>query len=760
MIEGFNILRNIGQFDSVTPGANINLTPLSLIYAENGRGKTTIAAILRSLSLNDPLLVMERQRLGSQQPPHLVVRNGGQQIIFQNGTWSQRLPELAIFDDAFVAANVCSGIDLGAVHRQNLHELILGAQGVTLNSQLQVLVAKIDGHNTSLREKGDAIPGNARGPFNVADFCELEADPDIDTKTEDAGRRLAAAKAAGAIRQRPGFVAFNLPDFDIDAINAVLSLTLEDLQLDAAEQVRTHLGALAANGETWVAEGMVHAAAISNKTRADACPFCAQNLEDSSLIAHYQAYFSAAYKELKANIRQTGIGVRDTHGGDIPAAFERSIRTSVQTHEFWKDFTELPEIAVDTAAISRDWTAAREAALQALRDKAASPLEPTVLSPAAVGAVQTYRGRIEEVTRLSDRLLARNAAIDVVREQAAADDISALQSDLAKLNARKARFNPVVVNLCKKYSDEKSAKATTEEQRDAARVALDSYRQQIFPTYETAINDFLTRFNASFRLGKMKSVNNRAGSSASYCVVINQQDVNVTASGGPSFRNTLSAGDRNTLALAFFFASLDQDTGLAQKIVVIDDPMTSLDEHRTLRTRQEMRGLCSRVEQMIVLSHSKPFLCALWTDASTNDRSAFRLVRVASGSEIAEWDVRNDSITEHDKRYELITGYIQSGGAAVERKVAEGLRPTLEAFMRVAYPIEFPPGQLLGPFLGVCNQRPDTVMSQADATELRGLLDYANRFHHDTNAAWETEAINDAELTDFAERVVLFISRR
>jgi wobble nucleotide-excising tRNase len=370
------------------------------------------------------------------------------------------------------------------------------------------------------------------------------------------------------------------------------------------EALKREIAGLASNGESWVAEGMAHAVAISEETVSDSCPFCAQDLDGSALIEHYQAYFSTAYKDLKASIRETGIGVRDTHGGDIPAAFERSIRTAVQTHEFWKDFAELPEIAVDTAAISREWTAAREAALQALRDKATSPLEATILSPDAVGAIQTYRRRIEEIAQLSDRLFGCNGAIDVVREQAAADDIAALQNDLAKLNARKARFEAAIVVLCKEYTDEKSAKAITEGHREVGRAALDHYRQQISPAYETAINDFLSRFNASFRLGKMKSVNNRAGSSASYCVVINQQDVNVTASEGASFNNTLSAGDRNTLALAFFFASMDQDPSLAQKIVVIDDPMTSLDEHRTLRTRQEMRELYSKVEQMIVLSHS------------------------------------------------------------------------------------------------------------------------------------------------------------
>ena len=299
--------------------------------------------------------------------------------------------------------------------------------------------------------------------------------------------------------------------------------------------------------------------------------------------------------------------------------------------------------------------------------------------------------------------------------------------------------------------------------REKAREALDQYRQHIFPTYETAINEYLRRFNATFRLGQVQSVNTRAGSSASYCVVINQQNVNITAENGPSFRNTLSAGDRNTLALAFFFAALEQDANLAQKIVVIDDAMTSLDEHRSLKTIQEVRALYARVSQMIVLSHSKPFLCALWDGADTNIRSAIRISRAAVGSELTEWDVRNDSITEHDKRHELVSQYLQAGDPAIERSVAQALRPILEAFMRVAYPANFPPGTLLGPFIGLCEQRHGTaveILSVDDTRELRALLEYANRFHHDTNPAWETEGINDAELVDFARRTLLFASRR
>jgi hypothetical protein len=101
-------------------------------------------------------------------------------------------------------------------------------------------------------------------------------------------------------------------------------------------------------------------------------------------------------------------------------------------------------------------------------------------------------------------------------------------------------------------------------------------------------------------------------------------------------------------------------------------------------------------------------------------------------------------------------------GLGNPREVAHAIRPVLEAFARVAYAEHFPPGALLGPFRGVCEQRVGTpleVLSQADIDELRDLTEYANRFHHDTNRAWETEVINDGELQGFVRRALKFTKR-
>ena len=52
------------------------------------------------------------------------------------------------------------------------------------------------------------------------------------------------------------------------------------------------------------------------------------------------------------------------------------------------------------------------------------------------------------------------------------------------------------------------------------------------------------------------------------------------------------------------------------------------------------------------------------------------------------------------------------------------------------------------------------MMDQDSTRELRLLLDYGNRFHHDTNNAYATELINDAELSDFTLRTLKFIKRQ
>lgn len=761
-VERISLLRNIGQFDSVSAGAQMPLKKLHLIYAENGRGKTTLATILRSLGTGNSVLITERHRLGAQHAPHIVINANGQTYSFQDGGWSGNFPDIAVFDDNFVAQNVCSGIEIEADHKQNLHELILGAQGVALNTTLQTHIAKIEEHNRALKLSEAAIPAGIRGSLTVDAFCALPAKVNIDTEIQEADRNLAAARSADAIKQQANFLSFELPAFDMTEIEATLQCDLPGVQAEAASNVRQHLAKLGKGAEIWIGEGMQKIASVSIGEESEICPFCAQSLQGSSIIAHYESYFSESYASLKQTITDLGKMVAVSHNSEVQSAFERAIRLAIQTCEFWRKFMEVPGIEIDTAEIARAWKAAREPVLAILRAKLASPLEKMSLSPATHAAIAAYNSHRAAIEVASQALLSCNAKIAMVKERAAVANVAILSAELAKLKIIQARYNSSNEPLCQAYLDEKNAKKATEVLRDDARNSLNLYRANIFEKYEATINEYLTKFNAGFRLSRITSVNNRSGSSCTYNVLINNMTVPITAETGPSFKNTLSAGDRNTLALAFFFASLDQDQRLTQKIVVIDDPMTSLDEHRLLTTVQEMRRLYSRVSQIIVLSHSKPFLCALWEGADFLTRSAMRMARDGAGSTLAIWDVHQDCVTEHDRRHKLVSNYVRMGNPNEERAVAASLRPILEAFMRVAYPADFPPGTLLGPFHSLCVARlgkQNEILNHSDAAELRALLDYGNKFHHETNAAWQTEAINDQELAHFCSRTLRFAQR-
>ena len=314
MIRQIHLLRNIGNFHSVNVAATIALTRLVLIYAENGRGKTTLAAVLRSLSTGDPIPITERRTLASTHPPHVVLDCEGDpsSTIFQNGAWNRTFPRLVVFDDVFVDANIHSGLAVDARHRQNLHEVVLGAQGVALSRRIQQLVSDIEDHNRTLRVKRDDITRVLPQGLSVDDFCALPDVPGVDAKVEDLGRVLAAARDQDAVRTSPLFETLVLPGFDTDAIDRVLEQDLPSLDEVAVNQVQAHVSRLGGGGEQWLVDGMRR---LSRQELKGICPFCAQGLTGSALITHYRAYFSAAYRDLRKAVAEALEGVENTHGG-------------------------------------------------------------------------------------------------------------------------------------------------------------------------------------------------------------------------------------------------------------------------------------------------------------------------------------------------------------------------------------------------------------------------------------------------------------
>jgi len=760
MIEKINYIDNTGLFVRMSGAANVDLRRLNLIYAENGRGKTTLSAILRSLMTGEPIHINERRSIGSQSDPHVVLTcEGNQTVQFQNSSWSRYIPDIVIYDDVFVANNVCSGLMVDPSHRQNLHELIIGEQGVNLNRQLNNYIEQMEAHIREMQRLSSRIPECSRHGYSVDEYCSLPNEDDIEIKVIAAERDQLAAQNAIEISNAALFTLIQLPEFIRSAYSGLLGSTVDTLDSTALQLVKDHFSKYSQHPEQWISQGLDLLQSIPDDRMDNTCPFCSQPIEGSIILQHYRAYFSTEYKQFITTVSESVTHLNTQCGEDKLIAFERAVRSYNENRQYWSKFADIPEIMINSESVIQSWKNLREMIHSKLMIKQSSPLDIVSFTEDELVLFSDYEANRHRIADHNLQVAQINEEINTIKQRIERAEISPLNINLNRLKAIKSRYSQELSQACENYLQEKTNKLRTESLRDTARINLQNYRDSVFPRFETAVNDYLQVFNAGFRLRNVSPANIRVGSTCNYGVLINNTPVSITSEPGTqAFHNTLSSGDRNSLALAFSFATLRDDPRLGNKIIIIDDPVSTLDGHRTLSTAQEIRRLANQAKQVIVLSHSKSFLCSIWAGADRNNSASLQIIRDGSNSTITDWNVDNDSYTEHDRLFRLLDAYV-IGERVDPRDVAIAIRPYLEGYLRVQCPKVYIPGTLLGSFINMCRQRvgtPEQLLNEQQTNELDCIKEYANRFHHDTNAQWMTTEINDIELIGYVRRAFSF----
>ena len=771
MIESFKLLRNLGQFENGVQAGPIPLGRLTLCHAGNGRGKTTLATVLRSLANNDPELLHQRRRVNSVDKPQVVIQTNSPSgtVHFTDGKWNGKHPNIVVFDDEFVNQNVCSGLSVSPQQRQNLHDVILGHEAVALKRRLVEQVDKIENYNGELRSIGSQIRARIPGNLTADEICKLPEDPQIAKKIESAEKLLHAASDRQRILSARPLEPLSLPHFDLVRVEQVLQMGLDAIETEALKRVHDHIAHLGDRSEEWLSDGMryVKGGVGSGPESSTLCPYCGQKLNDSQLIETYQTYFGDEYIKLKRLIQELYDQIVESFGDGLRARFEQELRVSNESRQYWREYVDAELLCLATDEIFEDCTLARDGVLKLIEAKVRAPIERLCISDELQDLVVHYNNHVSKLQQLMKTVDVTNRRIDDFKAQLEASDVDELKNRLSKLQAKKIRHSPDVAKLCDEYLVAKAQKVSAEERRDATRLALDEYRRNTFDRSQDTVNQCLATFGAHFKLGGLKPLNIRSGSTTTYGAVINTTSVGVFGSRSgesePSFRTVFSAGDRATLALAFFLASIDQMGETKDLTVVLDDPITSMDDGRTLATAQTIRHLASRAAQVIVFSHDKGFLCRIWEGGGDLNIASTQILRRGNSSILECWDVKAEFLTEHDKRNTKFKEYLYSGRGN-EREIAKEIRRHLESYLRVSCADIFPPNTPLGrQFISNCKSRlgkPDEVLTEGKLVELCNILEYANGFHHDTNPAWESQAISPDELRAYVERTVRFVRPR
>ena len=756
MLKRVISIKNVGRFKNCAALGDATFRRFTLILAENARGKTTFCAILRSLFTNTPDFIIGRKTLGSMEQPEVQFLTTNGKVAFRNGAWSAVFPHIAVFDGTYISENVFAGDVVQTDHRRNLYRVIIGAQGVNLAIRLNDLEEQIRTKNGEIRDNLAGLQRHVPAGMTVEVFIALAEDAEIDAKIAAKEQDLQAVRQAAKLQQRAGLTEVAVPVLPA-AFAQLLAKTFANVAADAERRVGEHITRhrMQVRGEAWLTEGLGY-------VTGEECPFCGQSLDAVDLIQAYRSFFSREYHALRDEVTAMSGHVDGAIGDRGSAAIEQTLLQNNSSVEFWQSYCDIvPPVLPEAGRVGAAMTALRQSAEALLQTKAGTPLDAVAPDDGFTLALGTFEALRASLGTYNAAVATANAVITARKRQAQAANVRDVKDALARLIAQKARHTDAVRELCAVKTRLLGEKTVVEGDKGRAREQLDAHTEQVITQYGQSINRYLEQINASFRITPLTYTYRGGPPSTSYQILINENPVDlgdpVTPADRPSFRNTLSAGDRNTLALAFFLAQLEQDANRADKVVVFDDPFTSLDGFRRNSTVYQIQRCGETCAQAIVLSHDAGFLHLLWSRLPSADRKTLLFTRIGEeNTTITECDIEKTVQARYCAELDTLQQFL-SLGQGVPMDVIQKLRPVLEVYCRTLYPTQFGEQEMLGSIVGKIRAAGAVHLLSSVVEDLDELNMYCRRYHHGENPNAATEPIDDAELQGYVKRTLKLV---
>lgn len=754
MLERIAEIQGIGLLHQAN-GKAYTCQKATLVYADNGRGKSTLATIFRSASIGNAALITACKTIDGTLLPKVVLQFGsGHKVTFENGAWSEQRPELLVFDADFIGRNVHSGGAVNTDHRKNLLEFALGEAAVTA----RVAVDKATNESQAAASKVQGLVGQLSGHYagiTLVQFEQLTQVSDIDAKIADLQKRLGAASNVAAIQAKPVPKIIAEPLFDIDSLFARLGLSLKDVHADAEKVVKQHIAKLGGEGaESWLSQGRQFG-------NGDACPFCDQGISNNDLVHAYQTHFNAAYGELKTKVAALQSTVTTSTAENIIDAFAQSVGVAVAQATAWAEHVPTQAISFDVDTARAALVAFRDLITDLARRKNTTPAEPLGTAEEKAKAVALWQQVLIPVRSANVAIKAAEGLINGYKAQLSSDSVLQLQQQIQQLQSTKRRYDPKVVELLGDLAAARKSAELADKVKKTARDSLDSLMTTTLSKYQTSINTLLKNFGASFSIKGM-SANFRGNAPRSeYGLLLRGKDVALEG-GPPSFATALSEGDRRTLAFAFFVASTLEDPKLASRTVVIDDPMCSLDANRKHHTRSVLKNIYNGAEQLIVLAHDAYFIQdmrnSLLRSDSTTRIAIFQLSLSGDDyTDFAKLDIDEACESAYFRHHRLLNDFV-SGNGSDPREVAKAIRPMLEEYLHLRFPRLIGKNLLFGEVVQRIRDAvaPSPLCHAANLiNELNSINDYAGQFHHGTNPA----TVNASELKTYVDKALAIVHK-
>ena len=497
--------------------------------------------------------------------------------MFKDGAWAGIRPRIAVYDSVFVNENVFSGDVITNEHLKNQYGMVVGEEGVRRvrriveldnknrenNSQSRVVEAELDGIVRAVGLEGMT----RKGFLALRAIADVDAKIEAKEKEEQRARRAKELKGAGEPKV--------LPCTDGN----------RGIEEKPAQHNRGHRGSCG-QGRTRA----YREARGKKPRRCDDARKLARNLGRPSPMRKsarfavsrsttapssisYADFFSDAYKALAAGVKAT----RDTFGryekGEYRSRAEEIVGQNETLCAYWKEAgqIEAPEPEGVEAAIEGMEAAAR--LLDAVFLEKQGNLTEAVAGGDVEAAITAWDQGRKEIVRLNGVIEAHVAKIKALKESVDETKLPRLEKELKTLQAAKRRHEGETGAVIKRLEGHEATKKRIAKEKAEEKKELNEHGRVITETLGKTINSYLGRLNAGFRIDYREPNYQGKEPAASYQILINDVPVSPRSTSEnlaeASFRNTLSAGDKSTLALALFLAKLNADPALGESIVVL-----------------------------------------------------------------------------------------------------------------------------------------------------------------------------------------------
>jgi len=688
MITKIKRVAYVGKFyDYSAKGDGLDWHKNTFVFGPNAYGKSTLVNVLRSLCDNDPKLIRARRTLGKVASPEAAIVIDGAAHVFNGTRWDRPFPDIQIFDAPFIHANILAH-EIEHEHKKNIHRIIIGAKGIELAKEL----ASLKSREKDRRQHLDTLArqfGAARFTHHAVDvFLAIPAaeetavaarikklEDDIMSKeSETQVRGLGFPRALSAIV------------FDLSSAKTLAAQKLAAAHEAAEKRVLAHIDLNFKNkaqAKEFIRQGL-------DLVQAD-CPFCGQDLKSAAdLLKAYREFFDDAFRKYQQNLAlQAGTLGKWNLDNDLTAlvsAHNANLAILTQWELFIGPET-LPDVVGPVDAFRPKLTG--------LKAKVQGELDKKQKDPNADADLPHFDTLAEELAALNTAVGSYNAAVAAFTEKAKhyvanlpKSDVASIRAALPKEEEIRKRFAPEWKKWATDYPMAKKEADDLLSKKNAKQAELAAYTKTIFETYQTRINELLLSLGADFAVtdltGKTDERANEPYTDFGFLILEKKVPLTAHQDDEPCFKNTLSEGDKSTLAFAFFIAALEKLPELDKQIVIFDDPLSSLDENRRLGTVALLAGLSPRLKQLCVFTHKKDFLRMLFD--GIHDKGVLQLKSDRkNGSRIEPFDVEDDRKAEIARLCDDMSRYLNEDFGPTPEDMQGNIRKVFEIVLKTKY---------------------------------------------------------------------------